>query len=239
MVAAVAAVACVPAAPRSEPVTANPTLTAPDSPLLSKPTGRRLDGPTGQETIRRSGQRITVRLRSVGCEGLGTGSGFVIDDTMLVTNRHVVEDAVVLELGTWDGRTVGAVLTSVAYADDLALVRVAEPLPVTARLVEEDAPVGEPVTVVGYPHGGQLQAATGTLLEYAPLEDQADASEVMRLSASVQPGNSGGPVLDSEGFVIGVVFGIEPATGNGLAIPASAVRDLLASGRPPAAPAPC
>ena len=239
LVAALFSAGCVPPAPAADPraVESSPVLMMPGSSLLSKPSGT--PPMAGSRAAERIGRRIVVRMRSVGCGGLGTASGFVLDETLLVTNRHVVEDAVVLELNTWDGKSVNAVLTAVAYADDLAVVRVAEPLPVSGRLAATDASAGERVTVVGYPHGGPLLESTGELIEYAPLEGRQAASEVMRLSAIVQPGNSGGPVLAADGSVVGVVFGTEPATGNGLAIPASAVRRMLEESRPPAAPTTC
>jgi S1-C subfamily serine protease len=54
--------------------------------------------------------------------------------------------------------------------------------------------------------------------------------EVMRLTANVQPGNSGGPVLDGRGHVVGIVYAIELATGYGLAIPPDTLRTLTSAG---------
>lgn len=232
---------CAPPAPavRVAPGTPDPAFSAPDSRALADFAPLSRQAGSALRATERIGRRMTVRVRAVGCESLGTGSGFLLDETLLVTNRHVVEDAMVLELNTWDGQSVEAVLTAVAYADDLALVRIAESLPSVGRLATSDADPGERVTVVGYPHGGPLLETTGTLLEYAPLQGEDAASPVMRLSATIQPGNSGGPVLADDGSVVGVVFGVEPSTGNGLAIPASAVRELLQRGGAPPEPASC
>jgi S1-C subfamily serine protease len=170
---------------------------------------------------------MTVRVRALGCGRVGTASAVAVGRRHLITNRHVIAGADNIELNYWDGTSARARPRTVAVADDLALVRVSLRLPTVARLAQDDAVEGAALTVVGFPNGGEQTVARGKLIEYAPLEQHPDASPVMRLSAPIAPGNSGGPVLDASGAVVGVVFGIETATGNGLAIPASAVRTLL------------
>jgi S1-C subfamily serine protease len=179
------------------------------------------------ESLERIARRMTVRVRSRGCGRIGTASAVAVGRRLLVTNRHVVAGADSIELNYWDGTSAEARLDTVAVADDLALVEVSLRLPAVAHLAETDAAEGSPMLVVGFPNGGEQKLVRGELIEYAPLEQHPDASVVMRLSTPVAPGNSGGPVLDRSGAVVGVVFGIETATGHGLAVPSSAVRQLI------------
>jgi S1-C subfamily serine protease len=179
------------------------------------------------ESLERMARRMTVRVRSRGCGRIGTASAVAVGRRLLVTNRHVVAGADSIELNYWDGTSAEARLDTVAVGDDLALVEVSLRLPAVARLAEADAPEGSPMLVVGFPNGGEQKIVRGELIEYAPLEQHPDASMVMRLATPVAPGNSGGPVLDRSGTVVGVVFGIETATGHGLAVPSSAVRQLI------------
>jgi S1-C subfamily serine protease len=236
-VAAVLAVAgCVPAPPAGSeasspgrPVAARAELRATTAPV-------RLAAASLGPTLR----RMTVRVRAVGCDHLGTASGVAVAPDLLLTNRHVVADAATVELNHWDGAASRARVEAVAAVDDLALVRVQGRLPAVARIADGDARVGAAVVVVGYPNGGAQTVERGRLLEYAPLAGAPRASAVMRLSARIVPGNSGGPVFDDDGAVVGVVFGVETATGYGLAVPVTALRRLLDEPRDePPAPAAC
>jgi len=178
-------------------------------------------------SVERAARGMTVRVRSLGCQHLGTASAVAVGPRLLVTNRHVVEGTTTLELNFWDGTSARAQLESVSVADDLALVQVSTRLPAVATLVTGDVAQGSRVLVAGYPNGGRQAVSNGALIEYAPLEGQPDATPVMRLSITIEPGNSGGPVLNHAGDVVGVVFGVETATGYGLAVPASAVERLM------------
>lgn len=181
-------------------------------------------------SVVRVSRQLTVRVRSRGCGRLGTASGVALGPRLLVTNRHVVQGADAIELNYWDGTSATADVLGVAVADDLALVRVSVRLPAVARLATSDAGDGEPVVVAGFPNGGRQTVGRGEVVEYARLRSPLAASPVMRLTASVVPGNSGGAVVDERGELVGVVFGVETETGYGLAIPASAVDALLSDG---------
>jgi S1-C subfamily serine protease len=178
-------------------------------------------------SLERIARHMTVRVRSRGCGRVGTASAVAVGRRLLVTNRHVVAGADRIELNYWDGTSARARPETVAVGDDLALVKVSLRLPTVARLATTDASEGASTMIVGFPNGGEQRIVRGKLIEYAPLAGQPDASVVMRLSNPVVPGNSGGPVLNASGAVVGVVFGIETATGNGLAVPSSAVRRLM------------
>lgn len=217
-------VGCVPA-PASkqagEPASPAPLLSPSAMPVSADAPALRAGSPE------RLARQMTVRVRSLGCGRVGTASAVAVGRRLLVTNRHVVAGADSIELNFWDGSRAQARPRTVAVADDLALVEVSRRLPAVARIAPDDASKGAELFVVGFPNGGRQTVARGELIEYAPLERHPDASPVMRLSAPIAPGNSGGPVLDASGAVIGVVFGIETATGHGLAVPASAVLALL------------
>lgn len=188
-------------------------------------------------SIERVARQLTVRVRSRGCGRLGTASAVAVGPRLLVTNRHVVNGADSLELNFWDGTSAEARVKALAVADDLALVRVSARLPFVARLAADDAGDHTSVLIVGFPNGGQQTLERGEIVEYARLRSPRDASPVMRMSAAIAPGNSGGAVVNRAGDLVGIVFGVETETDYGLAIPVSAVQQLLADGgaAPPAA----
>lgn len=200
-----------------------------------------LDTPVGtlaRDSTERRARRLTVRVRSKTCFGVGTGSGFALDEHTLITNRHVVVGSDKLEVSTWDGRTFSATSATVGTVGDIAIVRVDGRLPQTARLGPR-ARRGDPVTVVGYPLGGRLTLRRGTVVDRDDGYRFRIPGEVLRMTTLVKPGNSGGPVLDDQGRVVGVVFAIELATDWALAIPVDSVRRLMRSGRLQPAPTSC
>jgi S1-C subfamily serine protease len=89
---------------------------------------------------------------------------------------------------------------------------------------------GDTITAVGYPLGGQLTLSSGIVVDRADGGDLGIAGEVVRLTAKIQPGNSGGPILDRRGRIVGIVYAVEKATGFGLAIPIDTSRRLVDAG---------
>jgi S1-C subfamily serine protease len=171
-------------------------------------------------SVARRAQEVTVRIRALGCEQLGIGSGFVLPGGIIVTNRHVVGEPREVTVNTWDGRRFDAEVTGIALDSDLAILRIAEEvdLPV-AELRTTPVERGEPVVVVGYPEGGPATVTTGQVVGLVSGELLGEPADVIRIDAEIRPGNSGGPVLDQDGRVIGIVFAHEPDAGTGLAVP--------------------
>lgn len=130
-----------------------------------------------------------------------TGSGFAVTSTLVVTNAHVVQGCtrvVVLDRGTARVRAADG-------RNDLALLEVSTSS-AAATLSQGRLRQGDSITVVGYPLQGLLakgpQVTAGNVTALAGL---ADNTALFQISAPVQPGNSGGPVIDSSGNVVGVV----------------------------------
>jgi S1-C subfamily serine protease len=90
-------------------------------------------------------------------------------------------------------------------------------------------PPGTQVWAAGYPEGDQLSVTPGIVIDYVDGTRYGESGQVMEISNTIQPGDSGSPLLDSEGRVVGVVFATETATGDGLAIPASTLSQYLKS----------
>ncbi|MBD3781105.1 MULTISPECIES: serine protease [unclassified Cellulomonas] len=174
-----------------------------------------------------SAQRMAVRIRNVGCDSLSTGSGFAIDETTLITNRHVVADSADLQLSTYDGRDVAVTASATAALADLAVVRTADPLPSAPGLAEADPGPGDEVTVVGYPQGGALTVTTGQVIGATTDPLNENLGQVLVTNAEVEPGSSGSAVLDASGRVVGVVYA-KNATGQSFVVPVSTLRQLLA-----------
>jgi len=182
-------------------------------------------------SVERRAQRVTVRVRSLGCEQFGLGSGFVLADGVVVTNRHVIEQPREVTVNTWDGRSFAAEVTGVATDTDLALLQLedAGDLPV-AELRTAPVQRGEEVFAVGYPGGGPAQVSPGRVLGMVDGTVLGEPAEVIRVEVEIALGSSGGPLVDRDGLVVGVVFAVEVDAGVGLAVPVETLRERLESG---------
>lgn len=177
----------------------------------------------------------TVRIRATTCEGLGVGSGFLVDDRTIVTNRHVVEGAEVLEVETSEGGTLSVDVASQGLLADLAVVRLDEPMEEAlgtsippAELADANPEPGDPVTAIGYPGGGPLTVTDGTVLDFKADPRLGNLSKVIRSDVEIHPGNSGGPAIGADDRVIGVVYAIEVETEQSLLVPVDTLRRVLA-----------
>lgn len=173
-------------------------------------------------------QRMTVRVRNVGCDFLATGTGFALDANTLVTNRHVIENSRFLEVSTYDGRVIDATAVSSTTVADIAIVSVEDSLgggfPIRAQ---EDPEEGDVITVVGYPSGGRLTTVSGVVL--GPTSDPLEGSvgRVFATSAQVEAGSSGSPVLNESGEVVGVIYAKNDSN-QSFIVPVSTLNTLLA-----------
>ena len=179
-------------------------------------------------SLERRAQEVTVRVRSLGCEQFGLGSGFVLPGGVVVTNRHVIEQPREVTINTWDGRSFPVTVAGVATDSDLALLELGEDtdLPV-AELRTDPVTTGEEVLVVGYPGGGPAEVAEGRVLGLADGTVLGEPAEVLRIEVEVTQGSSGGPVFDSSGRVVGVIFAIEVDAGVALAVPVATLLERL------------
>ncbi|HYH75406.1 MAG TPA: MarP family serine protease [Candidatus Saccharimonadales bacterium] len=152
-----------------------------------------------------------VKVEGEACGGVSDGSGFIADTGLVVTNAHVIAGVDTPFVIDAEGRHKASVL----WFDkdlDLAIVRAnglaGEPLPIDSTT----APVGTPAAVLGYPGGGDFTAEPATILESFNAEGRdiygqgESIRQIYSVRANVQPGNSGGPMVDAEGEVVGVVF---------------------------------
>ncbi|MGQ7296275.1 S1 family peptidase [Quadrisphaera sp. KR29] len=182
--------------------------------------------------VLRTAVRASVRVRTVGCAGVRTGSGFAVDAHTLVTNAHVVQGAERLQVDTWDGHQLAVTASATATVADLAVVRTVEELPAAVPLAASDPGSGEAVTVVGYPRGEALARARGVVT--GPVDDPLGiaAQQVLQLEAAVAPGSSGSAVVDGDGAVVGVLYAGATTGSDAYAVPVGVLRAALAAPGP-------
>ena len=175
-------------------------------------------------------KQIMVRFRTTQCGAVVVGSGFAIGPHTIITNRHVVAaggNQIAAE--TWEGRALHVTKAVVSPDVDLAEVTVSETLPVTAKLASDTPPGHSTVLTVGYPLGKQLKIASGEFIELEDGDVFDTGFQVLLTSAAVQHGNSGGPLVDVNGTVVGVVFALAVGSDNGIAIPVNVVNKVLST----------
>jgi hypothetical protein len=140
-------------------------------------------------------------------EPKSTGSGFVVSAAgHLLTNQHVVDSCARLTVQATGGRRPATVVRA-DTRNDLALLKMQDKAAAQAHFREgRGIRSGDSVVVLGYPLSGLLASeanvTTGTV---SALSGPGDDSRLMQITAPVQPGNSGGPILDSAGNIVGIV----------------------------------
>lgn len=152
-----------------------------------------------------------VKVEGQGCGGIVEGSGFVVGDDLVATNAHVVAGIKHPYVEDSNGTHSGTVI----YFDpdlDFAVLQVSnlagQPLVLTNRHVADNTAAG----VLGFPGGGNFTAGTASVLDEFTADGRNiygrgnTTRSVYEVAATIIPGNSGGPLVATDGSVIGVVF---------------------------------
>ncbi|MFI5281882.1 MAG: MarP family serine protease [Candidatus Dormibacterales bacterium] len=159
-----------------------------------------------------------VKVSSLGCGGLVTGSGFPVGTGYVVTNAHVVSGTTAHEIITPDGRQLKA--TVVFFDSDRDVAVLYAPGLSTQGLPMASGRRGTKGAVIGYPGGGS-ESVVPAVVDGTISPQGRDiyngtlvTREVFVIQASVHPGNSGGPLVDEQGRVLGMVFATSASDPN-------------------------
>jgi len=178
---------------------------------------------------------VEITARSNG--GSAEGSGFVYDSSgHIVTNQHVVDGAQSISVRFWNGKTYSAQLVGSDSSTDLAVIKVNAPdsqlYPLTLGSSSKLA-VGDPVVAIGSPFGLEETVTSGIVSAlHRSIDSPANfaISDTIQTDAAINHGNSGGPLLNAQGQVIGVNAQIRSDSGDnagvGFAIPSDTVRSI-------------
>lgn len=160
-----------------------------------------------QVVARKNGSAIAVEQKN--------GTGFNIDPQgLIVTNHHVVEGALNVVVEFPDGRVFKAVNWTGSSGYDLAVIKLDSTGLPAVSLDEREVPQpGDRIRVVGNPLSLNNIAVEGTVKEYLTVGGKTD--QIFTIDAPIYPGNSGSPVYNLNGRVVGVVFGTIQPSGNG------------------------
>jgi putative serine protease PepD len=166
------------------------------------------------------------------------GSGFVYDDEgHIVTNQHVVDGASDATVRLWNGQTYDAEVLGTDASTDLAVLDVDAPASVLHPLALADSGevvVGDAVVAIGSPFGLEQTVTSGivsALHRTVSAPNDFSINDTIQTDAAINSGNSGGPLLNLQGRVIGVNAQIESNSGGndgvGFAIPSHTVRSVV------------
>ena len=181
-----------------------------------------------------------------GGQAQAQGSGWVYDtDGHIVTNDHVVNGSTTIKVRFWDGKTYPATVVGTDKSTDLAVIKVDAPASELYPQTVGDSKqlqVGDGVVAIGSPFGLEETVTSGivsALHRQMTSPNNFSIDDSIQTDAAINHGNSGGPLLNSQGQVIGVNAQIESDSGGndgvGFAIPSNTVKSiasqLLATGK--------
>lgn len=209
-----------------------PEETAESTPAARRKTAADKPGATATPALPLSAAKIAekltpsiVRVRVQYAEGGATGSGIVFQHSdgniYILTNAHVVEGGVSVEIATSDSQqTRPARVQGVSSCDDLAVLQVDDASSLAPATFGNGVEIGETVYVLGFPLGSPSLVVTEGLVS-SPSQSLPPLNNLIQTDAAINSGNSGGPMVNAYGEVIGINTGRIPpalAANTGFAI---------------------
>ncbi len=182
---------------------------------------------------------VTIRVRDRDGEQLGLGTGFVVDESGLIaTNMHVISEGRPIEVELWPNTKLEVLaIEATSRSNDLALIRVAPEnhdlvaIPLVAIPLSDDATIDQGVQVLAF--GNPLGLRHSVVQGVVSAIREIDSREMIQIAIPIEPGNSGGPLVDLSGTVRGIINMKSLQTENvGFAIPVGKLRDLIQSPNP-------
>ena len=176
---------------------------------------------------------------------LGLGSGFVYDTKgHIITNHHVIDDVSTIQVSFLDGNITSANIVGTDIYSDIAVIKIDPQVTTLYPIVlgaSSDLTVGSPVAAMGSPFGLSDTLTAGIV---SSLERSLEVAggyviiDIIQIDAAVNPGNSGGPLVNLKGQVVGLNTAIQSETGTftgiGFAVPSDTVKreinDLIETG---------
>ncbi|QOG04049.1 S1C family serine protease [Flavobacterium sp. MDT1-60] len=167
-------------------------------------------------------------------EQVGTGSGVIIsEDGYIVTNNHVIKDASEIEITLNNKKSYTAKLIGTDSKMDIALLKINadEKLPYTAFANSDNVKIGEWVLAVGNPYNLTSTVTAGIVSAKARNLDTSGIQSFIQTDAAVNPGNSGGALVNTRGELIGINTMISSMTGSyvgySFAVPSNIARKII------------
>jgi Do/DeqQ family serine protease len=224
-----------PPPPKSPPVVAAPASTQEAKRLSDAfvsvaervgPSVVQIDVTARDEEADALGRMFGARGDTPIARGIGSGVIFTSDGAIL-TNNHVVEQALTINVRLHDGRSFPAHLVGRDPGTDLAVIKIDATNLVAAKLGDSDvARVGEWVVAIGSPFGLEYSVTVGVLSAKGRGGlGMNEVEDYLQTDASINPGNSGGPLCDLDGRVLGInTMIVGRASGIGFAVPSNMAR---------------
>ena len=220
--------------------------------LVSSPLPEKLPSNSGDKSLSRSevyamnvnacvgiATQITTNIWGQTASASVAGSGFILtEDGYVVTNNHVVEDATSVTVKLYDGQEYEAQIIGTDSMNDVALLKIeASGLQAVAVGNSDELSVGEEVIAIGNPLGELTFTMTAGCISALDREINTDGKPInmMQTDAAINSGNSGGPLFDMNGNVIGITTAKYSGStssgtsieGIGFAIPINDVMDIV------------
>jgi serine protease Do len=193
-----------------------------------------------EQNVVRIARQVSPAVVSVSQQEGGSGSGVIVrPDGVILTNAHVVGMSRTVRVGLADGRRVDGRVVGRDPSLDVAIVRIDVPNAPVAPIGDSDGlEVGQTAIAIGNPLGLERTVTTGVISAVNRSPRGIALDGLIQTDAAISPGNSGGPLLDSRGRVIGIntaVLRAPGAQGLGFAVPINLAQNvaeqILATGR--------